>query len=71
MQIVYVLTIDGGVIDPAYTSLKGLCDDKKISYSSISKGKRKFIRNDQTHVISELSVCKIKGRENNAKQKPQ
>ena len=58
---VYVFLINGRSQGVAYTSLKGLCDEYNLSYSTISKGKRRFWHRDSIAEIMEFNVKKVKG----------
>jgi hypothetical protein len=60
--MVYVLLINGKLQDKAFTSLLGICKEYGLPYSTISRGKRRWIKADQLFEVDELMLCKIKGR---------
>jgi hypothetical protein len=64
----YIYFKDKILVPKAYSSLKGLCEDAGIKYSSASRGKRNFIKpgflqmgSTEIEVV-ELDHIKIKGR---------
>jgi hypothetical protein len=59
------ITVNGVMKEEVYTTLKKACDEAGVSYSSASKGKRVFVEMVRMVVITELSVVKMKGKENN------
>jgi hypothetical protein len=70
---VFIVCINSQPHNEVWTSLKQLCGDNWISYSSASRGKRIFIIERESRqdilTITEARVLKIKGRDNNAKRK--
>jgi hypothetical protein len=64
---VFIVVHKGEAYSEVFTSLSMACECFGLSYSSASKGKRVFV-NDKNEVttITEASVSKIKGRENNS-----
>jgi len=55
-----------------FTSLKTACERFGLSYSAATKGKRVFVNSkNQVTTITEASIVRIKGRDENHKQKPQ
>jgi hypothetical protein len=56
----FIVTIDSKVQDPAYTSLTNCCARYDIPYSSASKGKRKFIINNEVRIITQIAIQKTK-----------
>jgi hypothetical protein len=66
---VFIVVKKGEVANEVFTSLKMACERFGLSYSSSSKGKRVFVNeNDEITSITEATVVKIKGRDNNAKK---
>ena len=66
---VYIVVNKGEVANEAFTSLKMACERFGLSYSSSSKGKRVFVNGkDEVTSITEATIVRIKGRENNAKK---
>lgn len=58
---VFLASINNKIHPKAFTSLKSLCNDIKISYSLASKGKRTFIDDaGELIIIGEADVVKIK-----------
>lgn len=70
---VYIVQINSQVMPIAYVSIKAICKEFELNYSSASKGKRIFVGENfllpRVIQITKCEVIKIKGRENNAKKK--
>ena len=62
MPNIITVTVDGQPQPNSYTSLKRACGDFNVPYFTASRGKRKFIINDQLIVITLTNLVKIKGR---------
>jgi hypothetical protein len=63
MKTVFIYTIDGAVVDRAYSNLKMVCGDAGVSYNSAVRGKRVWDRNGTAIKITELQILKkiVKG----------
>lgn len=66
-MIVFVVTINQIVQPSAYVGLRPLCERYNLDYSSASKGKREWERDDEKlgkrfYKIIPVEVIKIKGR---------
>lgn len=63
---VYIGIQGNSIMDSVHTSLKGLCDELKVSYHSAVRGKRCWVgeKNGKVFVswIKEAEVVKIKNR---------
>lgn len=56
-----------GLPDQCHTSLRQLCSEKGISYSTAVRGKSIFKSKEKHIIIKQIDVIKIKGRDNNGK----
>lgn len=67
---VFIIVHKGVVHNEVFTSLTMACNSFDLNYSSASKGKRVFVNDkDEITTITEASVSKIKGREDNSGQR--
>ena len=60
--MIYILLVNSEIMPTAYTSLKGLFDDNKLSYNNSSRKKPLLYVKGVKYEIKTLMLSKIKGR---------
>ena len=61
---IYFGIINGIPVRNAHTSLRGICNELKVSYNSAIKGKSVWIKGDDMIILAAANLVKIKGRGN-------
>ena len=63
---VFIIVHKGEVHNEVFTSLTMACNRFGLNYSSASKGKRVFVNDkDEITTITEATISRIKGRDDN------